>query len=125
MDFHHFPPRHQHYACFDCRKGFKAADEFSFAGDGDRVPRTVLCPDCRRPMRRMGRLFRVPRRRAVRAWRRLARLIAGRAEPVFEEPLSLRTDPLPPTACPACHSRTGWDGRRCPYCGHSRGRPIG
>lgn len=72
-------------------------------------------------MRRMGRLFRVPRRRAVRTWRVLAARLVGMTEPYFETPCR----PLPPTACPACRSRTGWDGRRCPYCGHSRGRPAG
>jgi hypothetical protein len=80
IDYHHFGGRFkQTYACFGCRKVFKAGDEFvtvkvSVAGSVrlDRVPRKVSCPDCGEVMARMGRLFRAPKRAKVKAWAALA-----------------------------------------------------
>jgi DNA-directed RNA polymerase subunit RPC12/RpoP len=85
IDFHHFGSRFkQHYACFDCRKAFKAGDEFVpvkvLTPRGmrlDRVPRKVPCPDCGQIMARMGRLFRAPKRSKVKAWAALAARFGG------------------------------------------------
>ena len=104
----------QHFACFACRKAFKAGDEYVPDGAGGYRRRVVTCPECRQPMSPMGLLFRAPRRRAVRAWRRLEELARRSPRPPFEFP---RRRPVP-GACPRCDSPTGWDGKRCPYCGH-------
>lgn len=108
----------QHFACFGCRKAFKAGGEFVLDAAGARVRRVVACPDCGRPMAPMGRNFRAPRRAAVRAWAWAAERAAASPEPPFEH---ARVRPRPP-GCPNCDSRAGWDGRRCPYCGYRRVR---
>jgi hypothetical protein len=86
IDYHHFGNRFkQTYACFDCRKVFKAGDEFVptkvLTPRGmrlNRVPRQVVCPDCGEVMARMGRLFRAPKRFKIRAWAALAEKYGGR-----------------------------------------------
>ena len=85
IDYHHFGGRFkQHYACFDCRKAFKASDEFisikvmTVRGLRYRqVPRKVICPDCGEVMARMGRLFRAPKRSKIREWAALAARYGG------------------------------------------------
>jgi hypothetical protein len=85
IDYHHFGGRFkQHYACFDCRKAFKAGDEFvpvtvqtARGVRRDRVPRKVVCPDCGKVMARMGRMFRAPKRAKVKAWALLAARYGG------------------------------------------------
>ncbi|HUR53825.1 MAG TPA: hypothetical protein VMZ71_06820 [Gemmataceae bacterium] len=109
----------QHYACFECRKAFKAGGEFVRDAAGERVRRVVGCPNCGRPMTPMGRQFRAPRQAAVRAWARLAELTTALLDPPFEH---ARADRPRPAGCPSCGSLTGWDGRLCPYCGHERPR---
>jgi hypothetical protein len=97
IDYHHYGQRFlQHYACFECRKAFKAGDEFvpikAPAPQGARLtfePRKVACPDCGAVMARMGRLFRAPKRSKVRAWAALAARYGGRNQllcPPFDEP---------------------------------------
>jgi hypothetical protein len=77
----------QHYACFDCRKTFKKpGSTFVRGGSGGYVPRLVPCPDCGRPMKPMGLLFRAPPRRAVKAWKRLWERVRGTALPPFQLP---------------------------------------
>jgi DNA-directed RNA polymerase subunit RPC12/RpoP len=105
----------QHYACFGCRKAFKAGDEFVSAPGGSRR-RVVTCPECGEPMRAMGLLFRAPPKRAVKAWRGLAELAARSPTPPFQEP----RDREPEGACPKCGSRAGLVDGHCPYCGYSR-----
>ena len=84
----------QHFACFECRKAFKAGGEFELDAAGQRVRRTVGCPDCGRPMAPMGRQFRAPKRAAVKAWARLAELFsAASAEPPFEQARAGRRRP--------------------------------
>ena len=86
IDYHHFGNRfEQTYTCFDCRKVFKAADEFVrtkvmtlWGIRLDSVPRKVVCPDCGEVMARMGRLFRAPKRAKVKAWAALAGRYGGR-----------------------------------------------
>ena len=107
----------QHYACFGCRKAFKprrVKDEFVRDEEGNRRRRVVKCPECQQPMKAMGILFRAPSKRAVKAWRKLKELALQSPGPVFARP---RVRPVK-GACPNCGSRTGWDGKRCPYCGH-------
>ena len=41
-----------HFVCFDCRKGFKRHCR----------AREALCPQCRKPMKDMGKGFRVPKK---------------------------------------------------------------
>jgi len=55
------------FACFACRKAFKQIGSSTW--DPDVPQRPFLCPECKEPMVRMGRYFKAPPRRAVRAWR--------------------------------------------------------
>lgn len=112
FDFAHCGHK-QHYACFACRKAFKAGDEFVPTAPGVLVRRVVACPDCTRPMCPMGLLFRAPKRRAVKAWRRAEAAARRLPHPPFQYP-----QPRPiEGGCPGCRSAGGWDGRRCLYCG--------
>lgn len=97
IDYHHYGCRFkQHYACFGCRKTFKAAGEFLLVKvltprglRFDRVPRKVPCPDCGAVMARMGRLFRAPKRAKVREWASLAARFDGPRQHLgapFDEP---------------------------------------
>lgn len=97
MDYHHFGRRLlQHYACFDCRKAFKAGDEFVpvkvLTPRGlrrDETPRKVVCPDCGKVMARMGRLFRAPKMSKIKAWAALATRYGGPRQhlgAMFDEP---------------------------------------
>jgi hypothetical protein len=61
-----------HFACFACRKAFKQAGSSNW--DSNVPARPFPCPECKRPMARMGRHFKAPRQRAVRAWRKVGRL---------------------------------------------------
>lgn len=56
-----------HFACFGCRKTFK---QFGSSNWDSNVPeRAFLCPECKAPMARLGRYFKAPRQRAIKAWR--------------------------------------------------------
>ena len=58
-----------HFACFDCRKAFKQRGSSNW---DDTVPqRPFPCPECKRPMVRMGKYFHVPPQRAVRQWEKV------------------------------------------------------
>lgn len=118
-DFEHCGHK-QHFACFGCRKAFKAGYEFVRHGHRDYRPRVVTCPECREPMRAMGLLFRAPPQQAVKAWRRLAESGAK---------FSLPRTRWPEGACPSCGPRSRLVTGKCPYCGFSRktaagGRPT-
>ncbi len=124
FDFEHCGHQ-QHYACFACRKAFKAGGEFVPRGPGDYKQRVVTCPECREPMRAMGLLFRAPPQRAVKAWRKLEELAAESLGPLFQEPRYR----APEGACPNCGSAVGLTDGHCPYCGYSHraasgGRPT-
>ena len=55
-----------HFACFDCRKAFKQQGSSNW---NLKVPqRPFPCPDCKRPMVRLGRYFKAPPQRATRQW---------------------------------------------------------
>ena len=114
FDFEHCGCK-QHFACFACRKTFKAGDEFVPDGAGGYARRVVACPDCGEPMRAMGLLFRAPPRRAVKAWRRLEELACGTPHPPFQFPRHRR----PEGRCPGCGCLPGLVAGRCPYCGFS------
>jgi hypothetical protein len=55
-----------HFACFDCRKAFKQRGSSNW--DPEVPPRPFPCPECERPMVRLGRYFKAPPRRATRQW---------------------------------------------------------
>src|SRR5687768_33466 len=55
------------FACFTCRKAFK--QHGSSTWDPGVPLRPYPCPQCKEPMARMGRHFKAPPQRAVRAWR--------------------------------------------------------
>jgi hypothetical protein len=64
-----------HFACFDCRKGFKywqwaETDEASFRHKQQlrHVPRDIVCPDCSKPMADMGLDFKAPPKSDTEAW---------------------------------------------------------
>ena len=55
-----------HFACFDCRKAFKQRGSSNWNSE---VPqRSSLCPECKRPMTRLGRYFKAPPQHAKRQW---------------------------------------------------------
>ena len=59
------------FACFDCRKVFKQISRWELPQHqrpAPGQPRTVLCPQCRRPLADMGRDFKAPRSAAVKQW---------------------------------------------------------
>ena len=61
------PTNKVHFACFACRVSFKQPGSSNWDA---RVPtRPFPCPNCKAPMRRMGRYFKAPPRRDVRRWR--------------------------------------------------------
>ncbi|MBO0697585.1 MAG: hypothetical protein J2P46_04260 [Zavarzinella sp.] len=108
----------QHYACFTCRKAFKVPGAYN------HTAAPAPCPECKGPMTAMGVLFRAPRRRAIKAWKKLEELARGSPVPPFRYPRRRR----PEGACPGCGSLTGPVDGRCPYCGYTRraasgGRP--
>lgn len=115
FDFEHCGCK-QHFACFACRKAFKAKDEFVSDGAGGSRRRKVVCPDCNEPMRPMGLLFRAPSKRAVKAWKRLETLAMTSPHPPFQYP-GLRASELPP---PGYHCGAKMVDGRCAYCGFSR-----
>lgn len=55
-----------HFACFDCRKSFKQPGSSNW--DVSIPKRPFPCPECQRPMVRLGRYFKAPRQRATRPW---------------------------------------------------------
>ncbi len=114
IDFEHCNYK-QHFACFACRKAFKAGNEFVYDGAGGYARRVVACPDCGEPMRAMGLLFRAPRRRAVKAWRRLEELARSTPHPPFQYP-KVRAHERPPAGH---HCGAKMIGGRCVVCGFS------
>lgn len=65
-------PYKEHFVCFTCRKMFKKQSYWELP-KGDR-PVTheeyrPSCPQCGEPMHNMGKEFKPPRQRAVKAWR--------------------------------------------------------
>ncbi len=55
-----------HFACFACRKTFKQPGSSNW--DSNVPERPFPCPECKQPMVRMGRHFKAPSKRAVKAW---------------------------------------------------------
>lgn len=108
FDFEHANCK-QHYACFSCRKAFKVRGTFNSTAT------PAPCPECKQPMTAMGLLFRAPRQRAVKAWKKLEELARNSPVPLFQFPKLRR----PENACPGCGSSTGLLQGRCPYCGYS------
>ncbi|MBU0553747.1 hypothetical protein KKF91_05745 [Myxococcota bacterium] len=62
--FGHYKP---HYACFDCRKGFKRRLRSDFKGGGEALP--ARCPQCGALMANMGLDFKPPPMKDACAWR--------------------------------------------------------
>lgn len=55
-----------HFACFDCRKSFKQPESSNWEKE---IPeRPFECPNCKRPMTRLGKYFRAPRKRMWKQW---------------------------------------------------------
>ena len=64
-----------HFACFFCRKTFKQLGSSTW--DSNVPERPFPCPDCQRPMARMGRNFKAPPRRSVKDWERVEAAYLG------------------------------------------------
>jgi hypothetical protein len=64
-----------HFACFVCRKTFKQRGSSNW--DREVPERPFPCPECQRPMARMGRHFKAPPRRAARAWAKVEAAYLG------------------------------------------------
>jgi hypothetical protein len=58
-----------HFACFECRKTFKQPGSSKW--DSNVPERPFPYPECKRPMVRMGRYFKAPPRRSVKAWKQV------------------------------------------------------
>jgi hypothetical protein len=66
------PTNKVHFACFGCRKSFKQQGSSNW---DDLIPkRPFPCPNCKKPMVRLGKHFKAPRTNAIRAWREVVRL---------------------------------------------------
>lgn len=63
-----YGPYKSHYACFDCRKGFKWPLDAHQMPAPDAAPEDVKCPQCGEPMSSMGLDFKPPRQRNKRQW---------------------------------------------------------
>jgi len=61
-----------HFACFPCRKFFKQQGSSNW--DTAIPERPFPCPNCKQQMVRLGKYFKAPRQRAVRAWKEVVRL---------------------------------------------------
>lgn len=62
----------EHFACFTCRRVVKKTPYHQLPADSR--PSTYeqyrpACPECGEPMHNMGKEFRAPRRRDIKAWR--------------------------------------------------------
>ncbi len=66
-------PYKQHYACFACRKAFRIPGTEPFVGQRS-LASIVKCPDCAKPMSKMGRDFKAPRRSATKQWEKVRQL---------------------------------------------------
>lgn len=115
FDFEHCGCR-QHFACFACRKAFKAGDEFVPDGNAGRRRRAVSCPECAAAMAPMGLLFRTPPKRSVKAWRKLEALARASPDPPFQFP-GVRPHERPPEGD---HCGAAMVDGRCVYCGFRR-----
>lgn len=63
------------FACFACRKVFKQPSYWDLSPaqrPAPGQPRTIPCPQCRRPMHAMGHDFRAPRQRDIAQWAKVA-----------------------------------------------------
>jgi hypothetical protein len=67
-----YGPYKEHWACFDCRKMFRRPAESELARPKDTRP--VRCPECRNPLRNMGRDFKAPPKSDREHWQAVARL---------------------------------------------------
>ena len=72
-DYHNY---RDHFACFDCRKSFKywqweECSERTWQRKAKlrHIPRTILCPDCGKPMVDMGLDFKSPRQSDIEQWK--------------------------------------------------------
>ena len=70
-----------HFACFDCRKAFKAwlwedgnPTDWKTQGRFRHISRSVVCPECQKLMANMGLDFKAPPQRDIRAWQVMAAL---------------------------------------------------
>jgi len=70
-----YGPYKQHYACFDCRKGFKWPQDEHWYPPADS-PESVKCPQCGKPMASMGLDFQVPPQKDTRQWEKVRILFA-------------------------------------------------
>jgi hypothetical protein len=82
----------QHYACFACRKAFKVRGTFN------STTAPTPCPECKGLMTATGVLFRAPRQRAIKVWRRLEEMTRESPAPPFQYPEFRR----PEGTCPGC-----------------------
>jgi hypothetical protein len=62
----------EHWVCFGCRKMFRKSSRWLSDG-ADSTPRH-LCPQCRQPMRDMGKYFEPPRALDRRSWEIMRRV---------------------------------------------------
>jgi hypothetical protein len=64
----------QRWVCLTCRKMFRPY--LAHGPEAQRLAeRVTACPQCRLPMRAVGRYFQPPRREAVAQWRKVAALL--------------------------------------------------
>lgn len=70
-------PYKSHFVCFKCRKVFKPHVQ---RGQSPNCQEVRCCPDCGSELWNCGTQFRAPRRRDVRAWRRLQERVTTRSQ---------------------------------------------
>ena len=62
------PVRSSHHVCFSCRKAFKKPADVVAGGIALGL-RRYLCPQCQRELTPLGKNFRAPKQRDLKAWR--------------------------------------------------------
>lgn len=63
--FHQYKDR---YACFQCRKGFKRRLAEDLLPEYRHPETPARCPDCRGPLRNLGRDLKLPRKTQTEQW---------------------------------------------------------
>lgn len=64
------PIQRQRWVCFHCRKMFRPG-----YAHVENARTDATCPDCKAPMRRIGRYFQPPRRHDRKQWEKVRRLL--------------------------------------------------
>ena len=60
-----------HWACFNCRKAFKAWSAWTMPAITEHSKVVRVCPECAGPLYDLGQDFKPPRKLAVSQWKKI------------------------------------------------------